>query len=258
MYQHILNQLVELTPDEYLQFLIASHFANYREANVMLSVYDVYKRIQFNTRFCEKIFSVNLEEIKGLTPRQMQNQLITLQRDEISTAIEAAMDYVLNSSNSCSYIVFSKYNNIVGALHVRIDPVYTLNQQICGLACRGYDFTDLLWGIKGLYPPAEPSQALNLKLLSDRQKQVLFLLAIDFTQDKIAQLMQITRGSVSRMISQICAKLNLTCHSGSYLVDTIGRKTIITNLELPDVAFRPLIIRIEHDLESIINKFTQQ
>jgi len=80
----------------------------------------------------------------------------------------------------------------------------------------------------------------DLAKLSTRQRQVLFLLALNFTQLEISKRLGITRGSVSGFIIRICKCFNLEFCSTNYLLEKIGKSQIIKSISQPEMVFKPL------------------
>ncbi|MEN9946460.1 MAG: hypothetical protein RLZZ293_846 [Pseudomonadota bacterium] len=247
----LINKVNSLSNDEYLDLLIKLHFSTYDKSNIFLSVFNLQKQICYASKATLKVFyrSNDFDNLSEHVFGLKSSELKTYARFYNATKeFEHVLDLVLQQRNSVIFIVFEKYKNLLGALHIRIDPIFHPNGEICGFNSRSYDYTRLFWGAElfGQDHTTDNKNLLELHSFTEKQRQVLFLLAINYTQDAIANILGITRGTISRIISQICRKLDLDFHSASFLLTTLGRRRILESLAIPELDFKPIIIILEN------------
>lgn len=245
--EQLINSSLLLNKDEYLEFLIQTHFKHYINKNIFLSIYDFNKKFKMATNLSRNTFNLDNLVLQNLLIYEMPH-LQTHQH--IIKVIDEVLDYVLQTANPAIYIVFDKFQNLFGAVHVRCDPIFTPQNEVCGVSFRAYDFTKLYFGAFSIPDNSQKhtSQKKNIEIkydsFSEREKHILFLLAINFTQEVIADTLQITRGTVAKTISRICNKLKLNYTSATYLINHLDKTEILFNLTLPKSMIKPCIIKI--------------
>ena len=251
----LVQNINALDPDEYLQFIIASHYLNYNERNVLCVIHDRQKKLCFTSQLGESIWGVDSRDFIGTTIAEygkrapFKNSHITYGK---------AQDYVLDSGNSASFIVLDKFNNLFRAYYVSIDPLFTSHKILCGTLSRNYDFTNLFWGCDNLArrePQITAPISLNLNELGKRQKQVLFLLSLNFTRQLIAESLGISSGGVSRLITSIGKKLHLETSSTNFIFNYISRQKVLEQLELPEVQLEPCCFWIKQEFKTSLKLF---
>ena len=245
-----IQQINSLTNDEYLQFLIDVHYSNYEDKNILLGVYDVKKRKKFSTKLSKKLFKFSDDECLNFD----FNQQPLLNMFPSLSIVDEMFDLILKTGNGYCCIIFDKLDGRFGAMHARIDPIFK-NSEICGFVNRSYNFTKLFFGVGKLADaPAEMNKksitGKELEVLSSRQKQILFLSLIDFTQEQIANSLHVTRGTIVKTIANICEKLTLETTSLQSLLNVFDRSSFLKALSLPNIAFEPVAIIMPHDLEA--------
>lgn len=243
------NDVESMELNEYLQFLIRNFFSQYSDKKIMLSIYNIEKQLIFSTKLTQEILMVNILDIIYTTPLQRDNNN---PHSKYLHALDNALDFVLKSQEGCSIIVFDKLGNRFGALKVRIDPLFKHND-ICGISVKAMNFTKLFFGVDKGADLVYTNSGIKIgrseiEHLSNRQKQILFLLLLGFTQNKIAESLEITRGTVVKTIAQICQKLHFPTLSASYLLQSINKHDVLKMLSLPDMKIEPMIIFVTHDL----------
>lgn len=238
--------------NEYLQFLIRNFFSQYKDKKIMLSIYNIEKQLVFSTKLTQEILMMNILDIIYTTPLQRDNKNL---HSKYLHVLDKALNFVLKSQEGCSIIAFDKLGNMFGALQVRLDPLFKHNS-ICGISLRAMNFTKLFFGVDkvadlGYINSGKKIGKSEIEHLSNRQKQILFLLLLGFTQNKIAEGLEIGRGTVVKTIAQICQKLNLPTLSASYLLQSVDKDEVLKMLSLPDMKIEPMVVFVTHDLSWI-------
>lgn len=241
----------KMSADEYLQFLLDVYFRNYIDKKILMGVYDVQKRGKFSTELSKKIFSYTEPDFFNLTPDQ---QPVLQKFPKVLALINNTFDLVLSRGDSYTCVIFDRINSHFGAMHLRVDPIFHGNI-ICGIVTRSYNFTKLWFGVDKFTTRIENHEKVvisadDLMVLTARQKQMLFLLLMGFTQDRIAESFHITRGTVVKTVANICDRFNLKKNSFYYLQSVIDRASVLKELSLPEIEFEPVAIMFTHDLEA--------
>ena len=245
-----INLVKNLNKDQYLQFMLDIFYRNYKDKNMLITIYDSHKKLRFCTDLGSKILGVNLAKTIG---ESIFKSPVFKKNPTALRKYDALQSHVLSTGNSASIIIFDKYNKLIGATHGQITPIISPKNEICGLEVKTYDFTKLFWGAHHLKEAKETSEPeYDFSRLSPRQRQILLLLAFNFTQEQIAECFEITRGGVAQAISRICKFFKFNFSSSVYLLETLGRAKIIAQLNLPFVKINPCVIVLKHDFSHII------
>lgn len=241
----IAQLLAQLSPAEYLDYIIETHYIKYQEMNILLSIYDTDSRLKFASSAIAKLFKIKTEEYNyGGLPSNVAYL------DEIKDYVlfhEKMIKECLETKRCCAMIIFEKFRGVIGSMHSRYDPLFDYNGNICGVTLRSFDVTNLIWGLFESTNNEIGNQIYDLSKLTRRQQEILFLSAINHTQIEISEMLKIDRGSVSKTISNICKKFGFEHHSINFLVNTLGRKYIIQNIDIPSQLSKPFIIKLDHD-----------
>lgn len=223
------SNLKSATETNYLQFIVDNFYCHFKDKSIALEICDTNKIIRFITDLELKLYNFNFEEVQG------------------KKIIEQAKDYVLNTGNTATVIIFEKYKGLIGALHKYYQPIFNPSNKICGISMQTYDYTKLFWGARNLTQSKNANSRFDFNLLTSRQQQILLLLAFNLSQEDIATNLSISRGGVARSASRICNTFKLPFSSASLLLDTLGRENIISNLSLQNMKFEPCTVILKND-----------
>ena len=232
------------SPGSFLQNIIDSYYINYLDMPILLSVYDLNLKLKFTTRFVQKFYNIaHFYEIeKGVMPDNLN-----IVSEEMALRIEKRMQLMKHSitSNSITRIIhFDQLGQNCGALHTSYTPIVNSNQEACGIVTQSYDYTAEFFGSKafdsGDYQP-------ELENLTFRQKNILCMWAHNLTQEQIANLLCITRGTVSKVIERIAKKFEVTSSAKKVMFQKINRHYLLENLKFPKVNVPPCLISITKD-----------
>lgn len=220
--------------------------------NILLSVYDTESRLKFASSAIARLFNIRSEEYNyGGLPSNVS--YINEVKDYILFH-EKMIKECLETKRCCALIAFEKFRGVIGSMHSRYDPLFDYNGNICGVTLRSFDVTNLIWGIFESVDNGISNQTYDLSKLTLRQQEILFLSATSHTQIEISKMLKIDRGSVSKTISNICKKFGFEHHSINFLIETLGRKYIIQNIDIPPQLSKPFIVKLDHDSSDGIYK----
>lgn len=86
---------------------------------------------------------------------------------------------------------------------------------------------------------------------TNRELEILFLLSNGATQDQIAQILNISRGTIAAVVSnQLCPKFNIAGANTKLLMEAAINAGMYKNI--PQSLWRPSLIILNHDLSEMI------
>lgn len=200
-----------------LDELINQHFNSYLHQSIILKVLDLHGNLKFITRYANKLMSaVNLEiplNANYITSIQQLNYYSAHNLDKLQTTfnnvirLKKRINYVMtlktNSNNSDEIVSNTWY-----CLQI---PLFDQNNEVIGvqLVCEFYTnipLSNLLYNCDISYN-VKDLQEINL---TPRQHYILFLLCNNFTQEEIAAIFNVTRGTITRtIVDQLALKLEV-------------------------------------------------
>lgn len=94
--------------------------------------------------------------------------------------------------------------------------------------------------------PRKPMRPLEIRL-ADRQQEIVYLLSNGFAQSEVAQILNISRGSVANIVSeQICPKFNIAGSSTKILIEKAIELGL--NKTMPSSLYKPFVIILNTDI----------
>ncbi|MDD3267555.1 MAG: LuxR C-terminal-related transcriptional regulator [Burkholderiales bacterium] len=85
---------------------------------------------------------------------------------------------------------------------------------------------------------------------TDREREVLFLLSNGATQEKISEILNVSRSTIASIISnQLCPKFNIAGANTKLLTDAAIKAGLYKNI--PKSLWKPCIIILNHDLHGV-------
>ena len=246
------EQIKKLSVDQYLQFLIEVYFKFYENQEILLAVANLRKENVFMTKVMQDLFNYTAVDNSGNT-NFSSSYIKTV--PEISNTLFQAIDYVIKHGKSCNCIIFDFYKGVFGGMNIRYDAIFK-GEEVAGVVARSFNITKAYFEIdQHIKWKSSSTEKLKIEIdqintLTPRQKQVLFLVLLDFSQERIANILLVTRGTVSRLITNICERLQLKFTSAAYLVEVIDKASIFGCIYSGDIPFKPLCLFINHEIDS--------
>ena len=214
----IMLKFIEM--NKLLETLIQQYYYGMTNSDMLIAVFDLDGIIGFSTnkfasQFGESHFSANLRPVIKKQLHEVQPEVATRYiqiRKQIQTNKTEAqylMNVQLIDGIHCFLVnhrpIFAPDASVIGTeLHARIYYLFPINQLI------------------------QTGESIDQKISSShihltlRQKQIIFYLIIGLTQENIARILKISRGTVVKMIANdICPKFNLVSGSATFLVKEI-------------------------------------
>lgn len=235
----------ELDKLNFLNQVIDIVYSNYKEKPFLMSVFNFKKQLSFTTNFTKKVYNFPLYG-ESYNDYNLSNDE-KVKTDLFHETASKVLDICINSGVSATLIIFDEVRHNWGALHTTFTPIFTPDGAVCGVLSQSYEFTKLFFGcINWNNDPDVSFDVSKLELLTKRQADILYLLAINFSQEEIAQMLQIKRGTVSAVINQISIKVNCQSYSITVVLDFIGRANILATLKPPKIKIPTKVIYFVH------------
>ena len=238
-----------MNEDEYLQFLIDYHYSNYRDFPSILSIYDNNKKLRFTTKYRDEFLQAKQKALYGVTPLESTFNLAIDNLPGLAQAFEKILAQVISQQQTVSCVVFGRVAAHIGAVHILLEPILNHQQTICGVKSSASNSTGLFFGCNN-WSPVNHSQNIHkiriLQALTVRQQDTLYLLALNFNLQEIAELFKISRGTVSKTLMHIAIKFGIESYSSQIVIDDIGASLILANLHMPNIDLPYRIIYFVH------------
>lgn len=210
----------------------------------------------------EQIIGLNLvhltqEQIKLFMPDITANETVIVQQSY--GILRRLLEILIQEKIPLSYINFMPYGHTRKPFLETALPIFGDNLEVIGVKVITTEYS--LYGqneyFNELCKISTESQKLttlnNIALkntvinLADRQHEIVYLLANGFTQSEVAQVLNISRGSVANIVSeQICPKFKIAGSSTKLLID----KAIALGLNktMPSGLYKPFIIVLNNEI----------
>lgn len=249
--------------DNYLQDTILHYFSGFFNQNVDTALFDINGVVLATTKKSGLTIGLNLDEIIGRSYKDVNLSIIDrickMENYKPQTILDLFKkldklnEIVVQEQRVINYIDILPYKNIYNASFVTHMPIFNTNTgKVVATQTIGTDFH--LYGMVNYLNKLCEKQDLHtlstlpLPLqLSPRQHEVLFLLLVGLSQSEISNILNITRGTVSAIITnQLSYKLGSSTSSTQELVD----KAIELGLEkcIPQSLNEPRIIILDNEI----------
>lgn len=158
----------------------------------------------------------------------------------------------INNKKSVSYIDMIPYAGQFHGYLCILTPILHPNGEVVALLANSVKH--YLFGLHEFISAANVDNipalnfltAENLEInLSKRQHEILFLICNGFSQEIVAQMLKVTRGTIAKTIStQICPKFNLV-NDSARLIDLARQMKL--HQKIPQSLWRQYIVTLEDD-----------
>ncbi|MBX9865780.1 MAG: helix-turn-helix transcriptional regulator [Burkholderiales bacterium] len=147
------------------------------------------------------------------------------------------------------------YNNMFTSFMVTFLPIYHHSGEIIALQSvaienKFFNFQDYLYN-NGIFKPK--TSAIKL---TQREDEVIFLLANSITQEKIGQLLKISRSTVANCINQLCLKFDIAGSNTRRLGELATQYGYHTSV--PKSLWRPNIIILDEEIAKLVTAAIEQ
>ena len=192
-----------------------------------LSIYDHDAKLRFTSNYIIKVMNLKYQELLGksyadITLEDIQISVNDELKNELAERllhstrkIDQLLKLTINLPRVINYIDFLPYNGLLEAYEVCCTPIFHPNGEVVGVQTAAYKYR--MFEINSiLTSQLKTPEAITLKdsqlpiQLSPRQHEMLYLIVHGFPQEYIAQMLQIQRGTLARIVSEhICPKFGI-------------------------------------------------
>ena len=238
--------IIDLSHDEYLDFMIDTVFCFYKDKNLKFSIYDCNKILRFVT-------DENLS-FQGLNPNDFADvSEIEMLKDNqaLKNNLNFALDRVISTQRHITWVIFSRVKSFFGAVSIMLSPLFH-NGEVCGVLLQKTISSKLFYSLRIITQSQSRNSKLTItdkqiKALSKRERDTLYLILLNFSLPDISKMLLISTGTVRTYITRICEKFDIQ-NSTLFIQDKLNRLELLNSLLMPDIKFDPVSILIEdHD-----------
>lgn len=257
--------LTTIEKQQYMQNVLVPNFQHIVKNNVHASIFDhdlklkictdlsaqslgfeSWKEIEnlsyldcYNDDIMAKVFGTFYSEQNKAILISHAQRIIQLQKHAIATG------------TIIYFIDLLPYNNIFTSFMVTFLPMYHDSGEIVALQSisienKFFNFQDYL-NNDGIFKLKTSSVRLT-----EREDEVIFLLANSITQEKIGQLLKISRSTVASCINQLCLKFDIAGSNTKLLSELATKYGYHTNI--PKSLWKPNIIILDDQIAQLVTK----
>ena len=238
--------IINLSHDEYLDFMIDTVFCFYKDKKLKFSIYDCSKNLRFVTDENLNFQGFNPDDFGDVSEIEMLKS-----SRELKSSLNFALDRVISTQNNLVCVVFMRFLNSFGALHIKLAPLFH-DGEVCGVLLQKTISSKLFYSLRAITQIEPRNSKLTITnkqigSLSKRERDTLYLTLLNFSMPDISKMLLISPGTVRTYITRICEKFDIQS-STFFIQDKLNRVDILNALLLPDIKFDPVAILIEgHD-----------
>jgi DNA-binding CsgD family transcriptional regulator len=199
-----------------LEFLVRTYFSHYQNTSIVLNVLDLNGDLQYSTINANILLnSLNCSTERNNNYFQILENSNFCSQEAIDK-LKLIFNNTINKKTNISYIMALRsidadrdHSNIWHCIQM---PIMNNLEMVIGvqIVCESFSYIPLENLIFNRDIKYDLNQLRQFNLTA-KQHQVLFLLCNSFTQEEIAAILQVTRGTITRMIvDQIALKLGVS------------------------------------------------
>lgn len=230
--------------NSFLKYIVKIFFSNYQDKKIYLSIFNLDKDCIFKTDRLKEEFGF----LKYASDSSYKNlsDLELLKIDCYNGITKDILNTCIHEQSIISCIIFDKLIKHHGALHIMYTPIFAPDGKVCGVLSQGYDYTRLFWGCDNFKDNNSDLNLSKLHSLTKRQQDILYLLAIGYSQEKVSSTLGIKRGTVTNVCYNISIRFGLDSYSVEKLIGQIGRYNIMKTLNVPNVDIKSMTMYFVH------------
>ncbi len=255
---------------DYLTNYILPTFKPMYNQNLYASIFDVEGKLLFTTnKSARSVGHLKPEEMYGESYNTPSEFIIkecvdrfNLDRQiflDVTKKIYRLQMFAVEKKRVISYISLLPYAGLFKGYWSSIMPLFHPNGEVIGFLCTATDYhlfglNEFLLHYEKEIMPVKLSisnDELNIKL-SKRQHEILFLICNGFSQEHAANILNISRGTVAKVITdQICPKFKI--YSNSVKLIQTAKKLGIDRM-IPKSLWAKYIIIFDKEAAEVINQ----
>lgn len=249
--------------DQYIQNVLVSNFQRIVKHNVHASIFDYDLKLKICTDIsAQSLGFESWKDIANLSYLDCYNhEIMTKVFGEFYSQQNRPMlishaqriiqlqKHAISTGTIIYFIDLLPYNNVFTSFMVTFLPIYHDSGEIVALQSvaienKFFNFQDYL-NNEGIFKLKTSSVRLT-----EREDEVIFLLANSITQEKIGQLLKISRSTVASCINQLCLKFDIAGSNTKLLSELATQYGYHTNV--PKSLWKPNIIILDEEIAQLV------
>ena len=206
----------------------------------------------------------NWEELAGTCFKEFEDKdkLANIFKESYSTTLKDEIDtyakklvtlqeIVFNTYKVVQFIDMLPYNNQFLTYITTYTPVISPDGEV--VAIQSFSIQSYVLRFQGhISSPNEVAKPDKLNNFTNRELEILFLLSNGATQDQIAQILNISRGTIAAVVSnQLCPKFKIAGANTRLLTEAAIKAGLYKHM--PQSLWRPCLIVLNYDLLGIFS-----
>lgn len=270
--EYIMNKLGDLEKQQYLDEVVIPNFMPMLNEKIYsLIIGDDYKMKICTNYSAHALGFDNWIELIGKSYQDYQdidfaqqifqeayNENYSIAIHHHAEKIFQIQQYVMSQGKAVNFIDLLPYNNIFKSFLVTYIPIYHPNREI--IALQSFATETRFFGFQDHLDIFENNERLSTsqthtQKLSQREHEVLFLLANGVTQEQSAQILGVSRSTISTLIMNLCCKFDISGSNTKLLSKIAIQDGYYQNI--PKTLWKPCVIVLEPELVSFLSAEAQ-
>lgn len=257
--------LISRTKNDYLKNKIISEFNVLIDKDIYSLIINRQHQIEICTnKSAQSVGMDSWEDLVGYSFKEFENKNILAEifKDSYSTLLKKEIDtyvgklvtlqeIVFNSCKVVQFIDMLPYNNQFLTYITTYAPVVSSDDEV--VAIQSFSIQSYVLRFQGhISSPNEVAKPDELNNFTNRELEILFLLSNGATQDQIAQILNISRGTIAAVVSnQLCPKFKIAGANTRLLTEAAIKAGLYKHM--PQSLWRPCLIVLNYDLLGIFS-----
>lgn len=251
--------------DDYLNNKVIPEFKILLDKDIYSLIINRQHQIEICTnKSAQSVGLKNWEELAGSCFKEFadKDKLAEIFKESYSTALKEEIDkyvrklvtlqeIVFNTCKVVQFIDMLPYNNQFLTYITTYTPIISPDGEV--VAIQSFTIQSYVLRFQGhLSPPNNEAEPEGLNKFTNRELEILFLLSNGATQDQIAQILNISRGTIAAVISnQLCPKFKIAGANTRLLTESAIKAGMYKHM--PQSLWRPCLIILNYDLLGIFS-----
>ncbi len=251
--------------DDYLKNKVIPEFKLLLDKDIYSLIINRQHQIEICTnKSAQSVGLDNWEELAGVCFKEFEDKdkLANIFKESYSTTLKDEIDLYAKKLVTLQEVVFSTckivqfidmlpYNNQFLTYITTYTPIISPDGEV--IAIQSFSIQSYVLRFQGhLSPPNDVLKPDEFNNFTNRELEILFLLSNGATQDQIAQILNISRGTIAAVVSnQLCPKFKIAGANTRLLTESAIKAGMYKHM--PQSLWRPCLIVLNYDLLGIFS-----
>lgn len=246
----------------YLSEKIIPDFKKFVDKDMFSVIINCDHEIEISTNKSANSVGVeNWEELRGISfanygdenivQKYFKDAYLSELKDEINQYLHKLLclqKLVIEKCMVIQFIDMLPYDNKFITYITTYTPI--LHPDGTVVAIQSFSIQSYVLRFQGHISPPLQQKSSEFDKYTNREREILFLLSNGATQEKISQMLNISRGTTASIISnQLCPKFNIAGANTKLLMDAAIKAGMYKNI--PRSLWKPCLIILNHDLHEL-------